>query len=185
MTKTTHNTQYLKKLKAESSKLKANAGFTLIETLVAISILLISISAPLTIAARGLASSYFARDQITAFYLAQDAVEYIRNKRDENFLSNLAWLSGIPDATGARFIVDTTNGNMTLCPVDGCGALLYNTATGFYGYDDPEGVESKFVRSVSVETISAEEAVIEVSVSWSTGALERSFSVTENIFDWQ
>ena len=59
----------------------SNAGFTLIESLVAISILLLSISAPLTIASKGLASSFFARDQITAFYLAQDAVEYIRDRK--------------------------------------------------------------------------------------------------------
>jgi prepilin-type N-terminal cleavage/methylation domain-containing protein len=73
------------------SKNKHNKkGFTLIETLVAISILMISITGPMVFAAQGLQASMYARDQITAFYLAQDAVETVRNIRDNYAL----WLQG-------------------------------------------------------------------------------------------
>lgn len=162
-----------------------HTGFTLIETLVAISILLIALTAPLTIASRGLSSAYFARDQITAFYLAQDAVEYIRNTRDQNVLTGSGWLSGIPDTDGALFTVDTTDGDMALCPVSGCDPLLYNSTTNFYSYGDPSGTESRFTRSVSIDTLSADEAVITVAVAWATGILNRTFSVKENILNWQ
>lgn len=63
-------------------------GFTLIETLVAISILLLSIIGPMEIAARGLFSAYYARDEITAYYLAQEGVEYVRNLRDTMYLED-------------------------------------------------------------------------------------------------
>ena len=46
-------------------------GFTLIETLVAISLLMVAIVAPMSLTARSLATAYYARDQITAFHLAQ------------------------------------------------------------------------------------------------------------------
>ncbi|MCW9054435.1 MAG: prepilin-type N-terminal cleavage/methylation domain-containing protein [Candidatus Pacebacteria bacterium] len=160
-------------------------GFTLIETLVAISILLLSISAPLTIASRGLATAQFARDQVIAFYLAQDAVEYIRNLRDENSLSGLSWLNGLASTDGAAFTIDTIDGDMELCPVDGCPPLEYNAETGFYGYGDSGAQESYFVRSVSVEVIDTQEAVITITLSWSAGVFSRTFSITENIFDWQ
>lgn len=163
----------------------SNAGFTLIESLVAISILLLSISAPLTIASKGLASSFFARDQITAFYLAQDAVEYIRNARDNNFLSGTSWLSGFPDTSGASFTVDTTDGIMSLCPGGGCAVLEYNNSTGFYSYNDPNGKPSIFTRSVSINAINANEVIISVKISWSTGTFNRTFSIKENILDWQ
>lgn len=65
---------------------KLQKGFTLIETLVAISILLLSIIGPMEIAARGLFSAYYARDEITAYYLAQEGVEYVRNLRDTKYL---------------------------------------------------------------------------------------------------
>ena len=172
-------------LKPKTYNLKPNTGFTLIETLVAISILLLSISAPLTIASRGLASSYFARDQITAFYLAQDAVEYVRNTRDNNFLSGANWLNGLPDTDGALFTVDTTDGVMALCPGGVCATLDYNNSTGFYSHDDPSGSASIFTRSVSIQTINANEVIISVSISWSAGTFSRTFSIKENILSWQ
>ncbi len=57
-------------------------GFTILETLVAISILVLALTAPLAIVAQALRSSYYARDQVTAYFLAQEAVEFLRNKRD-------------------------------------------------------------------------------------------------------
>jgi len=176
---------FTQNLKPKTYNLKPSKGFTLIETLVAISILLVSISAPLTIASKGLASSYFAREQITAFYLAQDAVEYIRNTRDNNFLSGVSWLNGFPSTGGALFTVDTTDGTMVLCPIDGCIALDYNNSTGFYSHDDPGGNVSLFTRSVSIQTVNVTEVIVSVTISWSAGTFSRSFSVKENILDWQ
>lgn len=89
----------------------AGAGFTLIETLVAVLILTTAVAAPLTVASRGLLTSLVAKDQITAYYLAQDAVEYIRFKRDTACLplstaavpqpcNSSTWLSGIGGSSG-------------------------------------------------------------------------------------
>lgn len=61
-------------------------GFTLIETLVAITILIVGVLGPLTIAVRGISDGFFARNQIAANYLAQEAVEVIFNKRQTNCL---------------------------------------------------------------------------------------------------
>jgi len=166
-------------------KIKNKKGFTLIETLVAISILLLSLSVPLTIASKGLASSFFARDQITAFYLAQDAVEYIRNSRDNSSLSGISWSNEFPDTSGAKFIVDTTDGLMEICPVNGCEPLDYNSSTGFYSHNDSIGNESIFTRSASIQSINENEVIVSVEVSWSTGVFSRTFSIKENILDWQ
>ena len=61
-----------------------NRGFTLIETLVAIAVLSLAITGPMVIAQKGIGSAIYARDEVTAFYLAQEAIEYIRNVRDTN-----------------------------------------------------------------------------------------------------
>jgi prepilin-type N-terminal cleavage/methylation domain-containing protein len=61
-------------------------GFTILETLVAISILVLALTAPMVIVSQALKSSYFSRDQITAYYLAQEAIEYLRNTRDNQGL---------------------------------------------------------------------------------------------------
>lgn len=59
-----------------------SSGLTMVETLVAISILTIAVIGPLGIIAQALHTSYYTRDQMTAYYLAQEAVEYVRNLRD-------------------------------------------------------------------------------------------------------
>jgi prepilin-type N-terminal cleavage/methylation domain-containing protein len=61
-----------------------NAGFTLVETLVAIAILMIAIAGPLTVAEKGLSAAIYARDQMMASYLAQDGMEAIKNVVDTN-----------------------------------------------------------------------------------------------------
>lgn len=82
-----------------------SAGFTILETLVAISILVLALTAPLVIVSQALKSSYFSRDQITAYYLAQEAVEYLRNKRDNQGLAADAsadnWIMNFTDDSGS------------------------------------------------------------------------------------
>ncbi len=119
------------------------AGFTLVETLVAITVLLLSIAAPLSIAANALFAAYYARDQITAYYLAEEAIEYAKNARDTTFLNdvfnpvaqdagNQNWLLGLEDCIGegedfAGCIVDailpfdpyTANSAVKSCLEDG------------------------------------------------------------------
>ena len=91
-----------KKIKNKKSKVKSECkhtrlstrdfrpstsyGFTLVETLVAIAILMIAIAGPLTVAEKGLSASIYARDQLMASYLAQDAMESIKNIVDSNEL---------------------------------------------------------------------------------------------------
>lgn len=57
-------------------------GFTLIETLVAISILMIAIAGPLTVANKAYHTALGTRDQVIATNLAQEAMEYINYWKD-------------------------------------------------------------------------------------------------------
>ena len=77
---------------------KTGGGFTIIETLVAVAILMIAISGPLVVANKGLTSALYARDQVTASYLAQETMEVIKNNRDNNMNSDPStWLNNIVD----------------------------------------------------------------------------------------
>lgn len=53
----------------------------MIESLVAIVILVVGVLGPLNIAARGISDGIFASNQLAANYLAQDALEIVINKR--------------------------------------------------------------------------------------------------------
>ncbi len=59
------------------------SGFSLVETLVAISLLLIIIVGPMTISSKAAKSSTFASEQVQAFFLAQEGLELAVKARDD------------------------------------------------------------------------------------------------------
>ena len=175
-----------------SKTVGTSRGFTFVETLVAISILLLAIAAPLTLGSQGLAASRVARDQVIGTYLAQEAVEYARNIRDTNTLAAQEWLQGLEDCVNATCMLDIPAGVIEACTVggrDACEPLAFSEATGFYGL--PGGgskwVETKFTRtlSVTVSEKTPQEALLTATVMWKDGLADRSLSVEESILDWQ
>ncbi|MFQ5661815.1 MAG: prepilin-type N-terminal cleavage/methylation domain-containing protein [Candidatus Paceibacteria bacterium] len=166
-----------------NKKKSKNRGFTLVETLVAITILVVSIAGPITIASKGMASAVFAKDQIVAFYLAQEAVEYIRNKRDENNIKDNDWLNGLSDCIDENICtVDIQNNTISKCPGGGCPVLKYDDSDGFYNY--ASGNDSNFTRSVNIEIVNVKEVSITATLSWKTGVIDKTFTVKEHVLDW-
>lgn len=92
-------------------------GFTLIEALVAISILTIAVTGPLSLASKGLAYSSYAKDEITAFYLANEAIDVIRNIRDTNIKSGKGWLN-VPGTSSIDIQVTDKCGGSNGCYFD-------------------------------------------------------------------
>ncbi|MFA6227248.1 MAG: prepilin-type N-terminal cleavage/methylation domain-containing protein [Candidatus Paceibacterota bacterium] len=185
-----------------NSKNKIN-GFTLVEALVAISILMVAVTSPMAIAQRGLASAVYSKDQMTATFLAQDALEYIKNVRDYVGLNKNSaddpggliqtdWLGvlsqcykedgGCKIDTIKPVPIGVTKENPTgLLKInrDSNGNLLY--------YDYTSNIVSKFSRIVEI-TLSPDnnEALVAVTVRWpSTNGVEYNSVVLQNyIYDY-
>ena len=182
---------------------RAQSGFTLIETLVAVLILAIAIAGPLTIASKGLQAALVSKDQVTAFYLAQDAVEYVRYKRDTACLtagvspcSNATWLgSGVNSlslCTGATCYIDSRADTIVNVVPPGCSSnLRYNANNYYFTYISGASVTcSPYNRTVRIQTPldgNADEANLTVSVSWidTAGVTHAPVTVTETLFNWQ
>ena len=158
-------------------------GFSLVETLVAITILVLAITGPLTVAYQSLSNSKNIKNQTTAIFLAQDAMEFMKNLRDSNALAGNAWLITIGTCS-TECTVDTTDGSISTPPCgSSCPVLKFDSATGLYGHD-PSWVDTRFRRTVMVESISGNEALITVNITWGSGVQAKSLIVTDNIFDW-
>ncbi|HEV8677653.1 MAG TPA: type II secretion system protein [Candidatus Paceibacterota bacterium] len=188
-----------------TAKFKMKRGFTLIETLVAVMILATAVAGPLSIASRALNTSLVAKDQITAFFLAQDAVEYVRFVRDTNTLEGNDWLSGTGGATAGIDLtpcqgasgcyVDSTMAvsgvadTPTACDSgSGCPVMYYDNTNSRFTYDTGGSNVSKtlFTRTILLNNISATEQQLTVTISWSDlGGVTRRVNVYENLFQWQ
>ncbi|MEK7669448.1 MAG: type II secretion system protein [Patescibacteria group bacterium] len=193
----------INKLKIKNFKLKIpakQAGFTVLESIVAIMVLSLSISGAFSAVQQSLSQSIIAKDEIKAFYLAQEAIEIIRNKRDTNQLSIIStgsgnWLDGISalagdscyfgktcraDATGPNNIyLYSCSGSW-----DSCEILRQDSTTFLYNYDanDPT---TNFKREIQIESINANEVAVTVRIIWTKGLIiTREFKVKTSLFNW-
>ena len=173
-------------------------AFTLIETMVAVSLLMLSIVAPMSLAAQALFAAYYARDQITAFYLAQEGIEVVRSVRDGNILkiaegsSGVNIFDGIPSTTGAPFTVNAlvdASQALQLCPSGGT-APLYNcpplqTNGQAFGYNSG-WTNTQFTRVVTAKLINSntDELRVSVTIIWQEGSQQRTFSIYEDLYRW-
>lgn len=169
-----------------------NKGFTIIESLVAISILVTVVIGSISAVQTGLSSYIFSKDQVIAFYLAQEGFEQIRNIREENWLNNRDWLTGValdsgdPCYFGEACIVSPVETALaTRCSAPGsCPYLREDDDSGFFGYDGGWSVTG-FRREIELESINSDEIAVTVTVYWSKGAVSRQFRARENLLNWQ
>ncbi len=194
-------------LAASDHMLRGSRAFTLIETFVAISVLMASLVGPLTVSQKSLALSGYSRDKMTAYYLAQDAMEYIRGVRDDNAKQGNAWsqfadrLSPClitPSNVGCTldssqiFGINVTPGLSTIQPCGlQCGIMTYNAWLGLYTVFPPDdnNVATIFTRTITVfpmpsDPTGAHEIGIGVQVTWTNDGIAQSYSLKQDLFDW-
>ncbi|MEK7177045.1 MAG: prepilin-type N-terminal cleavage/methylation domain-containing protein [Patescibacteria group bacterium] len=174
---------------------KKNKGFTIVESLVAITILVMVVVSASRAVQTGISAYIFSKDQIIAFYLAQEAFEQIRNLRDENALSvGGHWLAGISENAGNpcwfgnNCYVDTINSNGTGIGPYSCGGacqpLRQQATSNFFGYNGTWAA-TIFTRTITLTQANANEITVLVTVDWSKGGTPKQFRAKENLLNWQ
>ncbi len=150
--------------------IQKNRGFTIIETLVAITILMISIAGPLTIANKSLMAAIYAKDQVTASFLAQDLMEDIKNQRDSALASGMSFATWVANYKASNPCNDSP------CQ------LGVSTSDGTY-VKYTTGTQTKFSRQgyVLFYGLSNHEAEATVIVLWDGS--KNSVIFTDDLFD--
>lgn len=204
------NLQNNKRFTRQNSLVRNSGGFTLLETLIAIFVMTVAFTALLSLMSTSLFSARYAKNEITAVYLAQEAVDYVRNNRDtlafqggdwNNFLASFGYVPGTGnlcfDSNGCYFEVDDSNlSNIKLCPSgDGCPRMLYdrNMINNLYGYTTSSSTaDSNFTRTVTMQAVGTDpgntnndELMITVEMAWRNGSVDRSFILRSSLFKWQ
>ncbi len=176
-------------------------GFTLVETLVAVSILLIAIVGPMTIAQKGIQNAYFATEQVTAVFLAQEAIEAVRELRDDTALDAYDYSSGgggsvvdtadwVPTACsgGSTCAYDSGSGAFESCASNNGCLLRFNTSSSRYTYENLGATveDSPYTRTIVMGNEMNGGRQITVTVTWNTkifGGTERSVVLQTWIYD--
>lgn len=182
------------------------AGFTLIETLVAIAIFASSITALIVITGQGVFDTNFVKNKLTAGYLALEGAELVRNVRDTASIESLPWQTIFPGTGSNNYLgpcmrtddeactVDpwADPGSITVgdCPAVACPPLSYNTDTGRFSYETQNNgpvYASIFTRTIYILPVfppNIYEQTVVSEVSWTQGSKVHKVVYTFNLMDW-
>lgn len=170
------------------NKLKERGGFTMVETLVAVSIFSISLLGIMSVLANGISDTNAAKRKMIAAYLAQEGIEYIRNKRDTQALSTswLAFKNEMNQCNGSGInVCDFVGDEFKRCnEIADCKLYINNNK-----YDHVVGTDnySGFTRRVWRADVSGNgtnELKVFSEVKWTQGSGEQSVTFSENLFNW-
>lgn len=182
-------------------RLPDSRGFTLIETIVAITILTLAVTGPLFTASRAIVAARAASYQLTASYLAQESVEYVRMLRDNHYLAAYAIEPATASTTGwASFrtaVSPCVTGVCTFDPTGGslgdqflaacsgtCFLYLTNQTNGIYTQQSI-GTQTQFKRTVKISDVPGNEERVVSTVTWSFHNMSYTVTVTDHLTPWQ
>jgi len=115
-------------------------GFSMVEALVAITVLMIGVIGPLTLLANAISNANYAKNQITAFFLAQEGQELVINARNNNRLENPPKISADPDSSTNNGLYWLGGNGLRQCIPGGSFNLCYGDAS-----KADQAAEDKFV----------------------------------------
>lgn len=172
-------------------------GFTLIETLIAISVLTIAVVGPYTIANNAIRASRVSQNEVIASFLAQEALDYIREVKDtalEYRITNPGSSEAIApifsfflECLDGYCTIDSVWREMHACPIvsgnPSCPALYYD---GQIYNQKNEGQKTAFTRSVQVASgyYYTNHLTVTVTVSWAERGKAYSYTIEETLYDW-
>ena len=172
-------------------------GFTLVESLVAITILISAIVAPLTVAYQGLALTTYAKNQLTAQYLARDAADYITARKDEYELANPNsgnWMTNFASCQSNNgCTIDTENmGAYSSSDISACSStcpkIKYDSSSGIYS--SSAGTATSFTRKIVLQThsedssLKTDEVRALITVTWASSlSANKTFTLRENYYN--
>ncbi len=167
---------------------KNKKGLTLIETLVAISVLLMAVVSPMVIYSQSITNTRYAGERITAYYLAQEAIELVKYRINTEFNKNEPWFYTLPDCNSGNCTISIPDGPVCFAGI--CDSTLYLKTDGsFYNnisntpVSDPA---SKFKRTVKfADNPSENGALVSSTVTWKNAGVDKSVTIEEYMTKWR
>ncbi|MCX6813816.1 MAG: prepilin-type N-terminal cleavage/methylation domain-containing protein [Candidatus Azambacteria bacterium] len=161
----------------KSEKLiKNNNGFTLLETIVAVSLIVVGLISALGLITTSLFYVSNIQDRLVAANLMAEGIEVARNIRDNNWLQSQPWNNGLANGD-----YQVAYNSMSLSLYSGNPLLL--DSNGLYNYTS--GATTPYVRKISIADLSNYEIQVISTVTWQRRGTTYSSSAEDHLFNWK
>jgi len=179
-------------LKFKIKNLKFSAGFTLVEALVALSILIVGIISGFILVTKALYDVTIIQDRLTASFLAQEGIELVRQIRDSNYVGGtVSWDDNLSNGTSTisanintKVIKLTPDSDPSYDPY-----LYYHEDIGLYNHDSSGGNKTSFQRVINIFPVNNDEIRVQSIVTWKSRNI--SFEIgkggivaEDHLFNW-
>lgn len=166
-------------------------GFTLLETIVALGLIVTALAGPFSLATRGIFTAKFGKSKIVALNLAQEGIELIRQMRENNVLGGYDWrgLAGPCTGTCTRLQNGSyqpdvyTAANGATPPLATGAVMLFDAISGLY--NQAAGSPTPFVRTVSISTPASHQMRVISAVAWTESGIQRRVQLETTFTNWQ
>lgn len=185
-------------------------GFTLLETIVALAVILAAVVGPVTLITRSILIFSFSKNKLIALNLAQEGLELVREIRENNIACDQVngplprkWFSDPENGNlivnesfqvAADQTIDMTCGLFSIktptLPLFAGTKFFLDPLTGVYGYNGPKN--TIFSREITISqplndgNIQASEQRDVVStVRWSDRGIDRNVALRDRMYNWR
>lgn len=179
------------KRKKQNTEKRNKSGFTLVEALVSIAILLMAVVAPMKLAGDGIAAGIHAKNHLVATYLTQDVLEFVRYRfESENNMfqddDTYVRLSNMSDCMQPNYCyIDTFRDQVLPCGGNICPNLRQDPVSKKFGYLGGYD-ETQFVRELMISSSTlANEFQIVATTTFSKGGDTTVIVVKDLLTGWR
>lgn len=154
-------------------KIKQQKGFSLLELLIAVSIITVAFVALTAVAQQNIQTENINKNSLTASLLAQECLEIVRNQRDNNWSNDLDFSHNLVGEFDFDYLGNRSE-DLT---------KLYINSDGHYAHSGDE--ESIFSRKITSYLFGDDYLDIKCVVIWKERGRDKEYAVAMKLYDWK
>ncbi|HEY5221336.1 MAG TPA: prepilin-type N-terminal cleavage/methylation domain-containing protein [Candidatus Paceibacterota bacterium] len=171
-------------------------GQTLVEALVALSILTMGLAGIVVLLNQSLQLNRTTTNDTQATYLASEGIEIVKNMIDHDVYKGLPvnddWDASFSQS-GYYWNIDYETTSTTGLPVRAnqmqATPLYYNSTTNMFGYSAVGAAPTNFVRNIKITNIDNSNLVpveidVQSIVTWTNGGNSNAITLEDHFYDW-
>lgn len=145
------------------TRIQRSVGQTLVETMIALSVLVVGLMSLIGLLSRSFAISNIVSDNYAATYLAAEGIEVVKSLIDHNIAvgTSTAWNAGLGGCHPGLCEVEWNSLSMSS---ESGRKLSLDVDTGLYSYQP--GVRTRFTRTIAIELIDSDHIKVNSLVTW-------------------